>query len=68
MVDNRGQIQKRLEDNMCPWCMSKLALTQKKYEGDSCVITRKCSSCSGTVVDTFKHKGEPHGDDTRSQS
>ena len=63
MVDNRGEIQKRLDDNMCPWCMSKLTLAQEEYKDDARVITRKCSSCSGTVVDTFKHtKGEKDDD------
>lgn len=57
MVDNRGEIQKRLDDNMCPWCMSVLNLAQEEYKEGKRVLTRKCSSCSGTVVDEFKHGG-----------
>jgi hypothetical protein len=64
MVDNRGEIQKRLDDNMCPWCMSVLRLAQEEYQDGQRVLTRKCSSCSGTVVDTFKHEGDEYGDDT----
>jgi hypothetical protein len=67
MTDNRGEIQKRLDDNMCPWCMALLHLAQEEYKDGERILTRKCSSCSGTVVDTFKHKGDANGDDTRSQ-
>lgn len=67
MTDERGEIQKRLDDNLCPWCMSTLTLVEDTYVTDRRRITRQCNQCSGTVVDHFTF-GEKHGDDTRSES
>jgi hypothetical protein len=68
-MQEKGEIQKRLEQNLCPWCMSALRLLAEEYKGTQRIITRQCTQCRGTVQDTFEHeKGKPHGDDTRSQS
>ena len=73
-VDGRGEIQKRLDDNVCSWCMSTLGLVEDTYVDDRRRITRQCEKCSNVVVDHFtfgeKHFtfGEKHGDDTGSKS
>ena len=66
MNQEKGEIQKRLEKNLCPWCMNKLELISEEYRGGSRVITRKCVHCKGEVSDHFTHEGTDNGDDTRS--
>ena len=58
MIDERGEIEKRLSEGLCPWCMQPLMQTEQPN-------TRKCTRCRGRVVD---HIGERDGDDTRSKS
>lgn len=65
-MKEKGEIQKRLDDNLCPWCMSTLRLIEDTYVDDKRKLTRQCSQCRGTVVDEFKF-GEQHGDDPRSK-
>jgi hypothetical protein len=65
--DERGEIQKRLDDNVCSWCMSTLRLVEDTYVADRRRITRQCEKCSNVVVDHFKFGGK-HGDDTGSES
>ena len=65
-MEEKGEIQKRLDDNLCPWCMATLRLVEDTYVYDKRKITRKCSQCRGTVIDEFRF-GERHGDDTRSK-
>lgn len=55
-MEEKGEIQKRLEQNLCPWCMATLRITAEEYKDNQRVITRQCSQCSGTVQDTFEHK------------
>jgi len=58
MIDERGEIEKRLSEGLCPWCMQPLKETNEPN-------TRRCTQCRGRVVD---HIGERDGDDTRSKS
>jgi hypothetical protein len=58
MMDERGEIEKRLSRGLCPWCMQQLEQTSKPN-------TRRCKQCRGTVTD-IDNVGEQ--DDTRSKS
>lgn len=66
MEQEKGEIQKRLEQNRCPWCTHALRLASEEYKNGKRVITRKCTQCRGTVIDEFSF-GEQHGNDTRSE-
>jgi len=55
-MQEKGEIQKRLEQNLCPWCMAPLRLLAEEYKDAQRVITRQCTQCRGTVQDTFEHK------------
>ena len=59
MIDERGEIEKRLSEGLCPWCMQPLEKTNEPN-------TRKCTQCSGKVTDV--DTGEQDGNDTRSKS
>ncbi len=59
MIDERGEIEKRLSEGLCPWCMQELEETNEPN-------TRRCKQCRGTVTDV--NTGERNGDDTRSKS
>ena len=59
MIDERGEIEKRLSQGLCPWCMQPLEKTNEPN-------TRKCTQCSGKVTDV--DTGERDGNDTRSKS
>lgn len=67
MQKEKGEIQKRLESNRCPWCTHSLKLISEEYEGDQRILSRQCPQCSGKIVDHFTHEGDANGDDTRSQ-
>lgn len=43
--DQRGDIQRRLDENRCPWCMAELRTTEETP------LTRECTQCKGIVVD-----------------
>ena len=60
MIDERGEIEKRLSEGLCPWCMQPLMQTEEPN-------TRKCTQCSGKVTDV-DNTGEQDGNDTRSES
>lgn len=57
-MKEKGEIQKRLDDNLCPWCMSTLRLIEDTYVDDKRKLTRQCSQCRGTVQDTFEHESK----------
>jgi len=42
MIDERGEIEKRLSEGLCPWCMQELEQTSEPN-------TRRCKQCRGTV-------------------
>jgi len=44
MIDERGEIEKRLSKGLCPWCMQQMVETNEPN-------TRKCTQCSGTVIE-----------------
>jgi hypothetical protein len=44
MMEEQGEIAKRLSQGLCPWCMQPLKETNEPN-------TRKCTQCSGTVTD-----------------
>jgi len=64
MQEEKGEIQKRLEKNLCPWCMNKLELVSEIIEHGAREVTRQCTQCSGKVIDTYKHEGDADGNDT----
>jgi len=45
MADERGEIQKRLDAGLCPWCMSEIVVIKEHP------LTRQCVHCRGTIVD-----------------
>jgi hypothetical protein len=60
MIDERGEIEKRLSKGLCPWCMQQMVETNEPN-------TRKCTQCSGAVIE-WSSIGGRKGDDTRSKS
>ena len=58
-MEQKGEIQKRLDRNLCPWCTASLQVVEHEP------LKRRCTQCNGIVVD-HETKGETDGDDTRS--
>ena len=54
-MQEKGEVQKRLDQGLCPWCMQLLKEIDEPY-------TLQCTGCGGKITD--KPLGEQDGDDT----